>query len=396
MARPNVYIEFCCRHGCRQKDIHETLIRLLKAYRADTLFYPYAAITTGPNGEDYELKNVDENTTLKDVFEWIAKYSGDGGGAINLLWSGLEYRDLGLSYGLVEHPDGQRWHLSLSFNVKSFEEGEEPFCEDVVQLAKEIACELPVNFAFADEEFWFGIFRDRYRNEFHFLEENHILKEIPISEGSTPWFYILDKERYELSKPFLADLPIKLMEELPNGGVYLFVDYPSLHYDEIRKRKAIGLYPEFGEHHYQPVTERGRATVLTVLIKVKEALKQEFKIYSEEVAAFKGGTRGFFELIGILERRSCIEGYLKRLREHGMGWLEEVKEVREKLWLTDWMLQLIAYKIVPEFWEYIQKEREGRRREEWWWYLDEVIENPKGKAGQAAKKAVGKERFLWD
>jgi hypothetical protein len=55
------------------------------------------------------------------------------------------------------------------------------------------------------------------------------LREIPEREHpyeSPIWFYLLNKEIYEASKEYIAKLTFKRVEELSNGGVLLFVDYP--------------------------------------------------------------------------------------------------------------------------------------------------------------------------
>ena len=65
-----------------------------------------------------------------------------------------------------------------------------------------------------------------------------VLREVPQKEYPPEypswraiWFYLLNREMYEASKEYVAKLPFKRIEELPNSGVLLFVDYPYVFED---------------------------------------------------------------------------------------------------------------------------------------------------------------------
>lgn len=67
--------------------------------------------------------------------------------------------------------------------------------------------------------------------EFLKLLREGLLREVPARKyplWSPIWFYLLNKEIYEASKEYVAKLPFKRVEELPDGGVLLFVDYPYI------------------------------------------------------------------------------------------------------------------------------------------------------------------------
>ncbi len=70
--------------------------------------------------------------------------------------------------------------------------------------------------------------------EWEKLIRDGLLREIPAREypsWSPIWFYLLNREMYEASKEYIAKLTFKRIEELPNGGVLLFVDYPYVFED---------------------------------------------------------------------------------------------------------------------------------------------------------------------
>ncbi|WP_456333322.1 hypothetical protein [Fervidibacter sacchari] len=70
--------------------------------------------------------------------------------------------------------------------------------------------------------------------EWEKLIRDGLLREIPARKHpswSPIWFYLLNREMYEASKEYIAKLTFKRIEELPNGGVLLFVDYPYVFED---------------------------------------------------------------------------------------------------------------------------------------------------------------------
>lgn len=148
---------------------------------------------------------------------------------------------------------------------RTLELAEEPFCEDFAQFAIELAMALPVDFVFGADDVFFG--HKDGPDEFGRLEKEKVLMEVPVFYEAKPWFYILSKERYELSKPYLPNLPIQRMEELNEGKVFLFVDYPgSFYYEDVRQAEATGRFWR-PIKVYEPLTERGRAVALAIRAK---------------------------------------------------------------------------------------------------------------------------------
>jgi len=162
-------------------------------------------------------------------------------------------------------------------------EGEEAFFYQFTDLAKTMAVSFPTDFAVgAWEGFWGEDWIDEHLKNYDVwgqLETNFALTYIPTFAEEPkelestydkagfsvlPSFIILSRERYEASKPYLPNMPVKFcpfrqepiicvpkkpvikgIEELSNGGVFLFIDYP-LNFESVRRLKKEGYWKDIG------------------------------------------------------------------------------------------------------------------------------------------------------
>lgn len=145
-----------------------------------------------------------------------------------LEWATLQLvssRRGGLPLSGLKPPLEIGWLIELTFSQSAIEAlGCEFFEREVIGLSKALFLEFDGIYGVA------GVDHDHPKEiyaelEFARLMKEKELKSVPIIPDI--WFYLLNKERYEASKPYLASLPIKRVEELPNGGALLLMNYPE-------------------------------------------------------------------------------------------------------------------------------------------------------------------------
>ncbi len=154
-------------------------------------------------------------------------------------------------------PYGSPWGYSIEMvfeDVVFYQQGMQ-LCEAITELCKDLFVEIPCDFGFACHEY----LEERHRRIFMSQKKDaKTLRFIPtlpaedeanyllVSENywslsyKPVWFYLLSPDRYEASKPYLPNLPVEAherfphlkdyglqrIEELPNGGAFLFLGYP--------------------------------------------------------------------------------------------------------------------------------------------------------------------------
>lgn len=133
----------------------------------------------------------------------------------------------------IEQPLGHRWVIELGFSYNTIHySGREFFDREVIDLSKALFVEFDGIYGVV------GMGSDDPEADYAYMEFVRLMKErelksvLIVPERDKPswspiWFYLLNKERYEASKPYLASLPIERVEELPNGGALLLVNYPE-------------------------------------------------------------------------------------------------------------------------------------------------------------------------
>ena len=135
----------------------------------------------------------------------------------------------------------------ITIDEKALIKGEKALWNEFIEITKRIASALPTDYAIAYID---GEGSPVLRRMEKLFKRQKVLKEIPRLDKIVPksvvskWkgFYnpypsiiILSPERYQLSKPYLSDAPIKSMEELDNGCVFLFFGYP-IDFEAFRRR----------------------------------------------------------------------------------------------------------------------------------------------------------------
>lgn len=127
----------------------------------------------------------------------------------------------------------------ITVDEKALIRGGKALWDEFIGITKRIASALPTDYVitYIDDTESPGM-KSRMKKLF---KRQKVLKEIPRLDKIVPksviskWrdFYnpypsiiILSPERYQLSKPYLSDAPIKSIEELDNGCVFLVFGYP--------------------------------------------------------------------------------------------------------------------------------------------------------------------------
>jgi hypothetical protein len=159
---------------------------------------------------------------------------------------------------LRQKPYIPRWgyQIEMCFERYVFNTQEARLCEAVTELCKDLFVQLPCDFGFACHEYLYKrhlrLFKS-YRKDAKALcfiptlpaedEGNYLLvHDNPFwgLDDKPIWFYLLSRERYEASKPYLPNLPVEAIErfphlqgygvqrieELPNGGAFIFFGHP--------------------------------------------------------------------------------------------------------------------------------------------------------------------------
>jgi len=163
--------------------------------------------------EDVEL----HQATWEQVINCHLQHKREDFFHVLLSWPGSDWECcLGCS-----RDDKKYWKISLKFHECLVLQLGYPFCDTVMQMVK---------YAFQKFD---GIFVVAGCEHYVYLEyeklKKGILQDIPTIQSSSwnpIWFYILHQNIYEASESYLTKLPIKYIEELPNGGKFLFINYP--------------------------------------------------------------------------------------------------------------------------------------------------------------------------
>lgn len=188
----------------------------------------------------------------------------------------LNWPDLNL-YGphvliIRPQPYGSPWGYEIYMPLEDYQFYNQGirFCEAIISLCKDIFTRIPCDFGF-------GCHEDLYERQLNLLRVHKSLQFIPTLSNrvmqsiefylkiiipKSPesaekirnhalanswslsykpvWFYLLSAERYEASKPYLPKLPVEAIEKFPrlkgygverieeleNGGAFIFLGYP--------------------------------------------------------------------------------------------------------------------------------------------------------------------------
>ena len=198
--------------------------------------------------EDIELKG--DEVTWEAIFDWQEKHwSGKEFSVFNLDYEDEDWfeaelvllreprfgQDLGILEGRF---DVEWWSINLGFHEATMKLRGYEFCDRMMALGKEIFIQFDGVFGVAGHEFavvgmpdYMGGFYPHYYASVEFLKllKEGVLREVPERKyplWSLIWFYLLNREIYDASKEYIGKLTFKRVEELPSGGVFLFVDYP--------------------------------------------------------------------------------------------------------------------------------------------------------------------------
>jgi len=208
----------------------------------DTIFLP-------EEGTVDEWKHIVKQAFLQAEKKGIVIFDPD--------WGDLYGPDI-LSILLQFYGPPWAFSIEMSFEAYRFWQGKR-LCDEVMELCKDIFIHIPCDFGFACHQYLY----ERHLRIFKSFKKNaKALRFVPtmpaeddpdywiVEEGSAKgnfwsyarpvWFYLLNQERYEASKPYLwnlaieeierfpalKDYGIRWMDELPNGGALLFFDYP--------------------------------------------------------------------------------------------------------------------------------------------------------------------------
>jgi hypothetical protein len=198
--------------------------------------------------EDIELEG--DEVTWEAIFDWQEKHwDGRMFGALNLTYEDEDWFDaelvllreprFGQDEGILKgRSEVEWWSISVGFHEVTMKLRGYEFCDRMMALGKELFIQFDGVFVVAGHEisvvgmpdYNSELYPHYYASvEFLKLLKEGVLREIPERKHpyrSPIWFYLLNKEMYEASKEYIAKLPFKRVEELSNGGVLLFVDYP--------------------------------------------------------------------------------------------------------------------------------------------------------------------------
>ena len=119
------------------------------------------------------------------------------------------------------------WSVTLVFSSRYMKQGGYELCDRMLELSKVLFVELEAVLGVGGQN-W-PLDQAYLAFEWEKLIREGVLREVPAREHpswSPIWFYLLNKEMYEVSKEYIGKLTFKRVEELSNGGVLLFVDYP--------------------------------------------------------------------------------------------------------------------------------------------------------------------------
>jgi len=147
------------------------------------------------------------------------------------------------------------YEILISFSRSCLVSQGRRLCDLVMELCKDLFLQLPCDFGFSCHDDLYEIQREwllrSLRNiivptisDLSFWIAPHLrLKDWRRVEDKPVWFYLLSRERYQETKPFLSSIYIeakdifpniedsygmRYIEELPNGGAFVFLDYPYI------------------------------------------------------------------------------------------------------------------------------------------------------------------------
>jgi hypothetical protein len=180
------------------------------------------------------------NLNIDDGIHWILQHDPRNA-AFVCLWP-AQPRPYESYWGchLDEQGHSPEWVVGFFHECYDFFEGQEPFCDDLSNLAKEIFVRLHGDLAFADEEGW----SKTYGSLLQPLEAGEPLTQVPTSQdGHRPWFYILNRDHWERSKQYANSWGAQRIESLDDGSVFIFVQYPYDFDVECKKHSIPRLIP---------------------------------------------------------------------------------------------------------------------------------------------------------
>lgn len=198
----------------------------------------------GEDNEDIELEG--NAVSWEAIFDWCDVHSNGLSFHAAVTYSDLETgEELGWADIFLENsrrgglyagpheiePLEIGWLFEMSFPYNAIYLGLEFFERGIVTLSKTLFLEFEGIYGVAGMDWDDPDPKKQYAAvEFARLMLERVLQNILV-EGDI-WFYLLNKERYEASKPYLPSLPIERVEELPNGGALVLVNYPEFKDDD--------------------------------------------------------------------------------------------------------------------------------------------------------------------
>lgn len=173
----------------------------------------------------------------------------------------LNWPDLNL-YGphvliIRPQPYGSPWGYEIYMPLEDYQFYNQGirFCEAIISLCKDIFTQIPCDFGFGCEESLYERLKRIFKSYKKGAKALRFIPTLPAEDDPNyllidddswslsykpVWFYLLSAERYEASKPYLPKLPVEAIEKFPrlkgygverieeleNGGAFIFLGYP--------------------------------------------------------------------------------------------------------------------------------------------------------------------------
>jgi len=148
------------------------------------------------------------------------------------------------------------YEILMSFSRYRLSSQGRRLCDLVMKLCKELFLQLPCDFGFGCHEYLYEIQREWFLRSLRSIEVVPMISDLSFQiaphlrlkdwswfDEKPVWFYLLCRERYQEIKPFLSNIyieakdifpnlekgyGIQYIEQLPNGGAFVFLDYPYI------------------------------------------------------------------------------------------------------------------------------------------------------------------------
>lgn len=227
-----------------RKDSRKMWLKIGEILERFAIYLTQYQYLVGEGNEDIELEG--DAVSWEAIFDWTSSHSNGLFFFARLTCPDLEWCEAEISlsnsrrgsldvFCEMEPPLESGWAITLGISYTTIKMSGRAFFDRLMTLSKALFLEFNgIYGVIGEDEGAPG--KDYASMEFAKLMREGVLRSIPIVLRPLPdnpkwipiWFYLLNKERYEASKPYLSSLPIKRVEELPNGGALLFVGYPFI------------------------------------------------------------------------------------------------------------------------------------------------------------------------